>query len=666
MLLGWLVGVTAFLGLLITKLIFIRTLIQSGQTPADRLISILDQARTQVNYQGSCKMVLTDALPSPAVCGLFRPVILIPTGLEGIPDQDLKLAMMHELVHIKRGDLWVNALQSLLTMIHFYNPAVWIANVMIRQLCEEAVDETVVSLEGDIKPYSHALINISELVSQKASFGLHLVGVMESKNAVFRRIKHMWTHPIPQRIRIGVFGFITIITLGAILLPMVHGAQTPPITAKDPNDYHLLVLDDCSEETDGDRLYMLNRNGDIEAVVTGFNGGSFAASHRMAVDEQRKTLWIAERQLWHLDLKNGKVLQKLPHIKARAVAIDPVTGNAWVLTSGDIGTGHIDVVSPSGHVIATHNIPGGDIAYSHHDKKFWVVGKHVYKIDTQGTVTSKIMDPIPWTALSVSIDQNNGNAWIVIGYHFQVHGSQPQLWLVDQDGKTIKANINIDDVFPYCVTVDSKQNNVWVGCLGAILRFDTKGEKLQSSRGATGSSIAFVPTKNMVFSADDHVWVNRWADDGRVAGIPIHEEILSPSRKKWIATIPFPNAKLRSSSELETMVSTIENEPRNLVPKSSSHMRKLGMALLLYANDNNDDFPDTLKQIQSNRIDVKWITDNVTYLGKGQKINYAPDTILAYDKTLLKEKDYTTVLLISSEIKVIAKQNLASQGIDVK
>ncbi len=90
------------------------------------------------------------------------------------------------------------------------------------------------------------------------------------------------------------------------------------------------------------------------------------------------------------------------------------------------------------------------------------------------------------------------------------------------------------------------------------------------------------------------------------------------------------------------------------------------MALLLYANDNNDDFPDTLKQLQSSRIDVKWIVDNVTYLGKGQKINYAPDTILAYDKTLLKEKDYTTVLLISSEVKVIAKKNLASQGIDVE
>ncbi|MCP4450751.1 MAG: M56 family metallopeptidase [Planctomycetes bacterium] len=176
--------------------------------------------------------------------GLFRPVVLIPTELNGVSDQDLKLAMMYELVHIKRYDLWVNALQSLLTMTHFYNPAVWIANIIIRQLCEEAVDETVVSLEGDIEPYSHARINISETVSHKPSIGLNMVGVMESRKAVYRRIKHMWTCPIPQRVRISTFGFIAIVTLGALLLPMVHGAQTPAVD-KDPNGFHLLVLDNC-------------------------------------------------------------------------------------------------------------------------------------------------------------------------------------------------------------------------------------------------------------------------------------------------------------------------------------------------------------------------------------------------------------------------------------
>ncbi|MCP4450752.1 MAG: hypothetical protein GY809_04775 [Planctomycetes bacterium] len=64
--LGWLTGVTAFLGLLITKLIFIRRLIQSGHPASDRHMTILDQARTQVNYRGSARIVLTDARPCTA------------------------------------------------------------------------------------------------------------------------------------------------------------------------------------------------------------------------------------------------------------------------------------------------------------------------------------------------------------------------------------------------------------------------------------------------------------------------------------------------------------------------------------------------------------------------------------------------------------------------
>ncbi len=482
--LGWLVGVTAFLGLLVTKLILIRGLIQSGRTPADRLMSILDQARTQVNYRGSARIVLTDALPSPAVCGLFRPVILIPTELNDIADQDLKLAMMHELVHIKRSDLWVNALQSLLTMIHFYNPAIWIANVMIRRLCEEAVDETVVSLEGDIEPYSHALINISEMVSHKTSIGLRLIGVMESRKAVYRRIKHMWTHPIPQRIRISVYGLITIVTLGAILLPMVYAAQTSAAEIK-TNSYHLLVLDNCDpmfkdKETYGDRLCLLDSTGQVEAAISGFNRcQSFGGSHPMAVDEQRKTLWVTENvgdRLWHFDLTTGKIIQQIPGMTANAVAIDPSTGNAWVLVAE-----HIKVISPSGEIVAQYNIRGSDITYSQHDKRFWIVGKDVYQIDTHGNITGQIIDKIPWTAASVSIDQDNGNAWIIIREHCQVVDSKPELWIVDQSC-TIQRCIDLAELLPWCVSVDTQNDVVWIGCAGVTLRFNTNGDKLKSAR----------------------------------------------------------------------------------------------------------------------------------------------------------------------------------------
>ena len=77
----------------------------------------------------------------------------MPTSLvEKLSPEGLRAALIHELAHIKRADLWVNAVQTVLQVIYFYNPFVWFANAIIRRTCEEAVDETVlVTLGGQAK-----------------------------------------------------------------------------------------------------------------------------------------------------------------------------------------------------------------------------------------------------------------------------------------------------------------------------------------------------------------------------------------------------------------------------------------------------------------------------------------------------------------------------------
>jgi len=87
---------------------------------------------------------------SPAVCGLFRPVILVPQDLAPIfGASHLRAVLMHELAHIKRGDLWVNLAQTLLQIIYFYSPFVWLGNAIIRRVREHAVDEATLVAMGD-------------------------------------------------------------------------------------------------------------------------------------------------------------------------------------------------------------------------------------------------------------------------------------------------------------------------------------------------------------------------------------------------------------------------------------------------------------------------------------------------------------------------------------
>jgi beta-lactamase regulating signal transducer with metallopeptidase domain len=226
-LLFWSVGVLAFIALVAQRLRFVRGLVAASTPAGPELLGLLEECARQMGIRRPVALRTLDTLPSPAVCGLRRPTILLPTALvEKLSSEGLQAALIHELAHIKRADLWVNTVQTLLQIIYFYNPFVWLANAVIRRTCEEAVDETVlVTLGGRAKNYSNTLIDISEMAFWKADFGLRLVGVAESRRALQGRIKHMLTRPIPKSARIGTLGTIVILVVAAVLLPMARGTQ---------------------------------------------------------------------------------------------------------------------------------------------------------------------------------------------------------------------------------------------------------------------------------------------------------------------------------------------------------------------------------------------------------------------------------------------------------
>ena len=115
----------------------------------------------------------------------------------------------------------------LIQAVYFYNPFVWFANAMIRRVCEEAVDETVlVTLGGDVEDYSDTLLDISETVFQRSILGLRLIGVAESKKALKWRIRHMLNRPIPKNANLGILGLSAILVLAAVLLPMAKAEKS--------------------------------------------------------------------------------------------------------------------------------------------------------------------------------------------------------------------------------------------------------------------------------------------------------------------------------------------------------------------------------------------------------------------------------------------------------
>ena len=94
---------------------------------------------------------------TPFVLGLLRPRIYVP---EGMDDTALPQVLAHERCHIRRGDHLVKPLAFLLLALHWFNPVLWAAYVLLGRDMENACDERVLrDVDGAGRAaYSRALV----------------------------------------------------------------------------------------------------------------------------------------------------------------------------------------------------------------------------------------------------------------------------------------------------------------------------------------------------------------------------------------------------------------------------------------------------------------------------------------------------------------------------
>lgn len=102
----------------------------------------------------------SENVSSPFVLGVIKPRIYLPFQMDG---QDLEHVVAHERAHIRRRDHWWKPLGFLLLAIHWFNPLMWLAYVLLCRDIELACDEKVIrGLDSEHRAdYSQALLACS-------------------------------------------------------------------------------------------------------------------------------------------------------------------------------------------------------------------------------------------------------------------------------------------------------------------------------------------------------------------------------------------------------------------------------------------------------------------------------------------------------------------------
>lgn len=183
----WLAVVIVMGLLLLQRAIFARRLVRQARE-ANGLMNdlLLYCCKCMGVRRGKVRLKISRNGTSPVVCGLLRPIILVPDNLTpSLGSRHLRAILLHELAHIKRGDLWVNLAQTILQIIYFYHPLVWLANSMIRKLREQSVDETVLAAMGDkARCYPQQLVDVAKLAFKPPALSLGFMGLVESKRTL--------------------------------------------------------------------------------------------------------------------------------------------------------------------------------------------------------------------------------------------------------------------------------------------------------------------------------------------------------------------------------------------------------------------------------------------------------------------------------------------------
>ena len=159
---------------------------------------------TAVRYKDN--IFQSENVSFPFVLGIIKPRIYLPFKMNG---QYLEHVVAHEQAHVCRKDHWWKPLGFLLLMIHWFNPLMWLAYVLLCRDIELACDEKVIKELGNEQrgDYTQALVacsvNRRMIAACPLTFGE--VGIKERVKSVMNYKKPaLWVIIIAVIVCVGV------------------------------------------------------------------------------------------------------------------------------------------------------------------------------------------------------------------------------------------------------------------------------------------------------------------------------------------------------------------------------------------------------------------------------------------------------------------------------
>ena len=174
---------------------------------------------------------LSPVVQTPAVCGLWRPVLLLNANFfQALTHEEADFVLRHELIHIRRGDLLLNTILCILLVLHWFNPLLWYAFFRVRADREAACDDDVLRGEEPARrvAYGTTLLKM-ETMFRESGLCLGFVGMLQGNNCLRDRIRFISN---PTSIGASMKSLLSICMVLAAILGIAKASEPQQNTAK--------------------------------------------------------------------------------------------------------------------------------------------------------------------------------------------------------------------------------------------------------------------------------------------------------------------------------------------------------------------------------------------------------------------------------------------------
>lgn len=219
--LAWLVIASA-LGLrLLMGCAFVALLRHSATLQRDGpLHAALQEASRELKLRRRVSIATSGGVPGPMLTGILRPVILLPQHVaEGLSRRQIRMIVMHELVHVRRWDNLVVLVQRVAEMLLFFHPVIWLCGWMMRREAEAACDDAVLASTGGSELYADSLTRVAEMTVGRPPVLLASASATAESHFAHRVRRILDGGVGRMTIRVSIVSVIALVVVACLALP---------------------------------------------------------------------------------------------------------------------------------------------------------------------------------------------------------------------------------------------------------------------------------------------------------------------------------------------------------------------------------------------------------------------------------------------------------------